>query len=370
MKIKNTKLIKRFEDFILNLKKKDKIAIIHHTDPDGICSAVIMNKIVEKIRKKPIDFIISQESVLIQKSILDQLKNKRINKLIITDICVDQYNSSKLKKIAKFAEIVILDHHKLYKNLNSKKIIHIKPQLITYRADSSAYCVSKLCFDFGSKITDLQSIDWVAAVGIIGDCTFDYWKPFMDSVFKKYNIKRNKNIFKNVLGEIAELIFFTVAYDVNKTSLCYNVLNNSRNYKDLLHSKLQKYRKEIRKEINYWKNNVEELAEVYSKQELIFDFIKPRYPIKAVISTFLGYKYPNKTIIIAEDMNKNFIQLSARRRDYKVAVNDLLENALKGLHGANGGGHVTSAGGKLKKKDIFTFKENILRILERRDVFN
>ena len=52
MKIKNKKLIKRFEEFVSGIKKDDKVGIIYHSDPDGICSAVILANIIKRTRKK------------------------------------------------------------------------------------------------------------------------------------------------------------------------------------------------------------------------------------------------------------------------------------------------------------------------------
>ena len=124
-----------------------------------------------------------------------------------------------------------------------------------------------------------------------------------------------------------------------------------------------KYKKYVKAEIEYWQSNVRRLAEFYPKQDLIFDFIKPKYQIKAAISTIMSYKYPHKTVIIAQDMNKGVVHVSARRRDNKVAVNNLLEKATHSLKDASGGGHSTAAGGILKAKDIFAFKENVLRLL-------
>ena len=45
MEIKNRELAERLDSFIRGLKKEDRIAILHHTDPDGVSSAAILHKI-------------------------------------------------------------------------------------------------------------------------------------------------------------------------------------------------------------------------------------------------------------------------------------------------------------------------------------
>jgi len=367
MKIKNKALKKRFEKWISGVKKEDRIAILHHTDPDGISSAVIMNKIIEKIRGKPIDLRLNQKSeeLFLTRLTYNKITEKNINKLIIVDMGVDQAKNNLLEKIQKFTEVLIIDHHKVYKDVNSKRCTLIKPQMIFSKVNPASYCCSKFCYDLCNSLIDISEFGWIATIGIIGDCAYDDWRNFIRKVLKRYNIKPNKDILKTRLGKITELLFFTEAYSTKKIGLCFEILDKAKSYKDVLQSKLKRYKKYVKAEIEYWQSNVRRLAKFYPKQDLIFDFIKPKYPIKAAISTIISYKYPNKTVIIAQDMNQGVIHLSARRRDHKIAVNNLIESATRNLKGANGGGHITAAGGVLRTKDLFVFKENILRLLSR-----
>lgn len=371
MRIKNERLIRKAESFFLNLKKEDRIAILHHTDPDGITSGVIINKIIKKVIGKEVSLKINQkpDEIFITKETLKLLKKNRVNKFIVTDLSIDQYKDNILKEVTKFAEIFILDHHKLYRDLNSDKITHVKPQLVFKKVDPSAYCAAKFALDLGSRIVKVDELDWIAAIGMIGDQVINKWKTFKKKVFSRYKIKDKKNIFDTSIGKVTETIFFTEAYDTKKIGECFERINSAKNFKTVLDSKLKDYRKKVENEINYWKNNVLKFAEFYPKQELIFDYIKPRYAIKSAISSVISNKYPNKTIIIAQDMKNDFIQLSVRRMDKKIAVNELLEKVLKNFHSANGGGHINSAGGRIRKEDLYKFKNSILDMMENRVIF-
>ncbi len=367
----NKNLRNRFKDFIYDVKSSDKVAILHHTDPDGITSAVIINKILSKQRNKEIDLRINQkpDELFITENTFKKLKQKKINKLIITDLSVDQYKDKLISKVEEFAEILILDHHKLYNDLNSKKIVHIKPQMIKKNIDPSRYSTSKLAYDLCSEIDCVEELDWIAAIGMIGDQVITKWKPFMNKVFKRYGIKNKKDVFDTTIGKVTETIFFTEAYDINKIKECYEIINHAKSFKEISKSKLNNYRKKVEKEIDYWKNNVIRFAEIYPKHEIIFDYIKPRYSIKSAISSVISNKYPNKTIIIAQDMKSDFVQLSVRRMDKKIAVNELLERALKNFKGASGGGHINSAGGRIRKKDLYRFMDSIKDIMDNRPIF-
>ena len=46
---------KKFAIFISGISKNDRVAVMHHTDPDGVSSGVIMSKVIERTRGKKID---------------------------------------------------------------------------------------------------------------------------------------------------------------------------------------------------------------------------------------------------------------------------------------------------------------------------
>lgn len=364
-------LVKSFNDFIRNISNNDKVGILHHTDPDGISSAVIMNKIVHESRNKSIDVQINQKpyELNITEKTLSVLKKNKVNKFIIVDLSVDQYSKKTLNKITKFAEILIIDHHKLYKNLNTDSIVHIKPQLFCKGILAGQYNTSKLVFDLGSGLFDLKRYDWLAALGIIGDQTNDTWKSFLKSVYKRNKLVFHNDVSKTRIGRVTDIVYLTEVYDVNKVSKCYHILNQAENYKDVLKSDLKEYQKKVVQEINYWKKNVIKYAEIFPNQEIVFDYIKPRYHIRSVICSILSNKYPDKTVIIAQDTKNDFIHLSVRRKDHKIAVNELLEKILKNFTGAAGGGHVHAAGGVIRKQDLYKFRDNVISMMDNRVIF-
>lgn len=371
MKIKNKKLVQNFKVFFQRIEKKDKIAILHHTDPDGITSAVIMNKAVEKISKKNIDLRINQkpEEISINEETFKRLKDANITKLIITDLCVDQSSKKIVSKIEKFADILIIDHHKLYNDINSEKTVFIKPELVFSMKDHSIYSASKLAYDLSKEIIDVKELDWIAAMGMIGDNVLNRWRTFKQKVFKRYNIKDNKEIYKTSIGKVTETIFLTEAYDFKKVGECFQRIHKAKSYKKVLDTKLKGYRRKVENEIKYWKRNVLRYAEFYPDHEIIFDYIKPRYSIRSAISSEISSRYPNSTIIIAQDMKNDFIQLSVRRQDQRIAVNELLERVLRKFSSANGGGHINSAGGRIRKEDLYRFRNNVLGMMENKVIF-
>ena len=362
---KNAKLVGRFRDFINSISKDDVVAVLHHTDPDGVCSAVIMAKLVEKKIGKRIGLRINQKAgeIPVTDETLEILKSNKVNKLIMTDLSSDQ-DPANLKEIEKFAEILLIDHHKIYNDLNSEKTVFIKPQMISEKKPGS-YPASKLCFDLASEVENIDELDWIAAIGLIGDCAFDYWKQFLDKVLAKYNIEKDPDLFQTKLGKCASLMSDAESFDSSKVEEAFNVLYKSLGPDDLLGSSLQKYRETVENEISYWKEHMNEFAEFFDDIGLVFYMIKSKYRIKAPLNTRLSLELPGKTILLLQESEGNKISISARRRDEKVAVNELLENAIKGLEGASGGGHIPAAGATIRKEDLQKFKENIINILKK-----
>ena len=75
--------------------------------------------------------------------------------------------------------------------------------------------------------------------------------------------------------------------------------------------------------------------------------------------------YPDKTLIFLQHRGDGFVSFSARRQDFKIKCNELLENAVKGLKGAGAGGHVPAAAGRIKEKDLPEFKKRVLSMLSK-----
>jgi single-stranded DNA-specific DHH superfamily exonuclease len=365
MNFKNKKLVNKFKDFVSSITKKDRVAVIHHTDPDGVCSGVIASKLIERIRNKKIDLRINQKGNIhyITNHTLKELKRKKINKVIITDLVVDETPEG-VKKLSKFADVLIIDHHPVYKSLKRKNITLIKSSLVS-NIPPVRYCAAKLTYDLGNILIDLSDLDWIAASGSIGDIAVAPFKSWLNTVFKKYKIKTNKDLFKTPLGKVAILISSAESFDNKNVKLCYDVVYKAKSYKDVLNSRLKKFRKKIDKELQYYIKNLKRFAEIYPKLNLIIYEINPEYNTKSPLCTLLGIKYPHKTILTVSK-KKDKVAISARRGDSNVSVNKLLENAVKGMPHANAGGHVPSAGAVVPKKYYKKFKKRIINILEKK----
>jgi len=349
-------VLEKVDDFLRNITPEDKVCIIHDTDPDGVGSAVIMAKCIERLRGRTIDLRIPLDKAHygLTPEMLRKIKQNQITKLITADFSAE-HDLKSLKKVEKQAEVLIIDHHKLYSDYKSPKVVLYKPQFFT-DIDPSTYCTAKLAYDAAGRMTDVSDLDWMAAAACIADIATKPWKKWLASVFKKYNVPMKKELFQTEIGQVAATVSSTEVYDARLVPKCFDAFYKAKKPKDVINSSFGKYKKIIDKELKKHLKIFEKKTEKYG--DIRIYEMTSEYRIHSVLSTILGLKYPHKTIIIINKTSP-IISVSARRGDKKIAVNNLLEEAIKGFKGANAGGHVPAAGAGFPKKYLKTFKKRI-----------
>lgn len=357
--ITNTKLLERIDTFLTSLAN-ERVALIHDTDPDGVCSAVITATTIKRLRGKPVDLRLPLDKTQygITPAMISALKKHKITTLITLDFSPDQ-NLDLLKTLEKKLRILVVDHHKLYNEYQSSNVILYKPQLFS-TIEPSQYCTAKLAYDMCIRVCDVLDLDWMAVCGCICDIATTPWLSWIKTVFKKYQIPYSHDLFQTPIGQAGATISSTEIYDVNLVDKAFDVFMRAKNPQDVLRSELGKYKTIIDKELNKHLDLFEKKTN--SKKDLFIYELTSPYRIHSVLSTVLGLKYPHRTIIIINTTHSQ-ISVSARRGDKKKAVNELLEQAIMGFDNANAGGHVPAAGAGFPKKHLATFKERLWNTL-------
>ncbi len=348
-----------FSDFFYKMKKTERIAVLYHRDADGFCSALVVAKAIERLRGKKPDFFSSHgyEIIDAKAPFFSALKKKKVSKTIIVDLSVDQ-NPGIIKELETFSDVLLIDHHKLYNDLSGKKTVFIKAQFLS-NIDPSRYPASKLCFDLFNEIVDLRDLAWIACIGILGDFGYHNWADFFDKTMEK-----NKTSLPE-LKKLKELVEAVSVVSLEKTGLLFEDFLAARNPQDLLANKHWKAIEELNAEVDCWFDSIKERAEFFPELELVWLEIKSKRSIKSsLINRLSSELFPNQTVIVVEDRAKPLLFFSARRQDFKVKMNDLLETAVNGINGASAGGHIPAAAGKVPRASLKKFKQNILNLLK------
>jgi len=350
-------LLRKFDNYIKSLSKEDRIALFHHSDADGFCAALLVSRALEQlIGKKPdFRFVVPVPGSALNAEHLAELKAKGANKLISVDLSLDQ-NLIHLKKAEKIMEILILDHHKLYNDVNGEKTVMVKSQMLS-EIEPSHYCASKLSYDLFSRLTPLEKYGWWAAVGIIGDMGDKQWTDFLESAAKKAGITVEQ------LNNIEEIISAVESMSFSGLYGLFSVFY-SANPKELLTGEYAKKVEDFRKELSRYAKDAKENAEIFPEKGLVFYFFESGHQIKSALINELAINaWPGKTVVVVQDFGEGDLRISARREDFKIKVNELLEKAVNGIEGARAGGHAPAAGGRIPRETLETFKRNLLKLV-------
>jgi len=359
------RVIAKFKSFMANMTPTDKVAVIHHTDCDGICSGFVTAEALERLGHKPV-LMRAMSARELYTSLANILKKHEITKTICVDLVVDQV-SSVAERVSEFSDLLVIDHHKIYNELKIDRVTLIKHTHLGIEEYTPA---SRLAYDLFSELVDLRDIKWIAAAGIINDMGYQQNKRFVDLVLKEKGMIAEKgieqeitpdmDIFATTLGKAAAYIGYTGVFVPRRIKQALRVLKSSKHPKDIVASGLASSADELEAERDNIVDYVLKNAEHHD--DLVFCIIESKYRVRGMVINKLSLEqYVDKTIILLLRVGADYV-ISARRQDRKVAVNDLLEEATKGLENAGGGGHAPAAGGQVMVKDLARFKKRLIKL--------
>jgi single-stranded DNA-specific DHH superfamily exonuclease len=201
--------------------------------------------------------------------------------------------------------------------------------------------------------------EWLALVGVIMDAGYLYSEN--DNFIKTAlnNISMSLEEFKQ---KIAFPIGNAILYLNEEPQKAFSLIKNLNNSKDM--SSIEKYSKPIQDEakkiIDDFDKNAENLGGV------LFYYFEPKLSVKGIVTNIsLERENFDKIFIFASSRNAEKITMSARSQGGKIDMADLLHAGIKDLEQAGAGGHFNASGGKIQKKDLEQFKENIREFLKK-----
>lgn len=367
---KNPEQWERIDRFLMSFSPTEKIALIHDADPDGLCSAVIMNRLIARLRGKPADLHLPPPTGTrntVHPEIFALLKKRKVAKAVFTDLAVHE-DAEAMKRLGRQCEALIIDHHAFFQDVTSDRVVLAAPQLLADDIEPARYASSKLAYDFANRHADLSDCDWIAATGVISDMASSAWQEFLAEVFARHGLKPNpKDWFHTDLGTISGMFLAAMTIAEKNVNSCFELLMRAQHPKDVLKDrKLAALRKAYDREINTWVTRAPRLMEKQDQLKLIWYEIAPKYRVNSPVATILSLKPQYRDwVILILSQEKGKVKLSGRCQSQRVSMSLLLKDAVKGLKEASGGGHVPAAGAELLAKDLRVFKQRILDALSK-----
>jgi single-stranded DNA-specific DHH superfamily exonuclease len=360
----------RIDRFLMSFSPKEKIALVHDYDPDGLSSAVIMNKLIERLRGRPADAHFTPphgSKNTIAPETFAELKKRNISKVNFTDLGIHE-DAAAIKRLEKQCEILIIDHHRFFADITSERTALAMPQLLADDIEPSRYCSAKIAFDLANRHADLGENDWIAATGVIADMAGKAWPEFLTQVFARHKLRPNpKDWFRSELGSVSGMFFAAMAIDHKNVNYCFGVMMAAKKPQDVLKDKkLSALRKAFDREINVWVTNAPKRMEQHKDLKLIWYELSPKYHINSPVATILSLRPQyHDWVILSIEKEKGVASCSGRCQSQRIAMNLLLKDATKGLKDAAGGGHVPAAGAHCRVADLQVFKKRVLEALRK-----
>jgi len=334
-----------FFEFMNSLSKKDRIAIISHTDLDGLTSAVLMEEMLSETNIKPrfINFINYGSDMF--NIVYKKLKSKKIGKAFLLDIN-ESSDYEGFRKIQENFGTFLVDHHpsKAY----DKGVIKTKTKdcsaLTLYRIGEGQYHLER----------------WKGLVCATMITEFSYTDdPNLAFIQKLYPRVTRESILNSIPGKVSQLISSGLIYLHGREKRIYDLVKKGKI------NELKRYDKIIRSEVEKVSDEFKEKAEYSSDKELYF-FYSPlkKFDISSFIITTLSVQQKDKTFVFVSDLKdkKGFVKVSARNQSGNVDLNLLMKKGISDLKNASAGGHVKASGASFMKRDLDKFKENLLEL--------
>ncbi|MFA4908021.1 MAG: DHHA1 domain-containing protein [archaeon] len=352
---KGSRKLEEFDSFVEKISAKDRIALFFDNDPDGISSAVITAIALKRIRGRAPETIRHVHHSEFGK--FGKIASaKKFDVIIILDLPLDSFPKV-AKTLEKRGRVLNIDHHGLYREISSKNTLLLKPQFYS-EIEPSRYPTAKMCFDLFSRRTGLPDLDWITAIGIIGDHAWGQWGAFLKKTEKNWGISEKE------LYAVENILAAFLALREGKETEVVRFLLKSDGPKEFLESDFAECVKEFDAEVEKERGIALKKVERDKKHKLLFYRFRPKFRVKNAVISALSYKYPDWNVIVAEEDNTEVLRVSARRQDFGLSMGKLLEESVKGIRGARGGGHVPAAGATMRKKDLRKFRKNLVRVLE------
>ncbi len=325
---------KQAKEFLENINKEDKVAIITHDDLDGFSSGYLLLDFINTKTPNTKVFIHPTKTGYL-KELIPQLKE--FNKIILSDLFPSLIQN--FLEPLKQKQILCIDHHQPEP---------ISKSILEYRESEKYFPASKMIYDL------INGKDWIALAGIIADYGFAYQenKELINLILKKLNLTLEEFKQKIVYPLNNFLIYFQ-----KEEQKAFEIFFSLKSPKDV--EKISQYSETIEKEITKieedFKKNKKEIGKF-----ILYDF-ESKYKIKPLVISKIALDDKEKIYIFLSPKTENpgMLSLSARHQNEKADLPKLLKELLKDLENARAGGHKRASGGILQKKDLEKFKENI-----------
>lgn len=332
-----------FLDFVESIPKNGKVAILSHTDLDGLSSAVFLEEILKakRLSVEYLDFLEIKSEMVHEVGL--KLKSLGITHAFFCDIGIDSIDFEGFKELRKSVEVFLIDHHPMNKGISLwNKII---------KTDSQD-CCGMTCFFLGEGIIDYGEWNWLVCSAIFSDFSYKAEKNF-NYIKKIYPDVTYENISSSVPGINSRIIASALIYYKGNEKYVYDLVKE-RNL-----DKLREFAQTVEDEIDKLVEDFSKEKEYFEKSDIYFYEVKSNFNLASIVCTLVSKLKPESSFVFMQRFG-DFVKFSARNQSSSKDMGELMKFCVQGLEGARGGGHKPAAAAKVREKDLEEFKKRLV----------
>ncbi|MFH0890132.1 MAG: DHHA1 domain-containing protein [Candidatus Aenigmatarchaeota archaeon] len=355
-------LYKDAADWLKLMRKNALVGIVYHRDSDGVCSSVMMHKILKFLGCTSVTTLPCDPAApAVTSTLMKELAKLQPDYLIFLDMAVDQDANPLVLLKQKFdTKIMVIDHHPMSMDLTMLDIKHVNTRMVDSKAYLPAsYIMYKIMAKFSSELAGEYS--WISMIGTIGDHGVDNCPDLVKGFLGVFGeiASTQKEFSTTKYGKASELIMAAKASDNEGIEKARIMLERAINVDAFLANEtLKDWHSEMQVIINHLVNNFEKDAEFQKNANMAIYKINTDKRIESVIASIISDKFPRVTIVVCRE-SADRISCSLRNQK-SVDVGSLAKAAITGLKDARGGGHPQAAAASVLKKDWATFKNALI----------
>ncbi|HLD77510.1 MAG TPA: DHHA1 domain-containing protein [archaeon] len=306
--------------------------LCYHRDADGTTSAAQLLKAFPGFEPHAL------ESPALDPGVRKIILEKKPGLVVFVDLAIDQ-DAKALAQLRKAtgARLLLIDHHPIVKDLNSRAVLHFNSHFRTQAYLPASYLVWQLLARMRKPASP-----WIAAIGTYAD----YGSKECPDVIRA--AARSGASWDDVVAG-AELVTSAITAKGNDGAKhALKALTTAKSYGEFARDeKLQQWRTAVNAELEKILSAAERTPAIGGLRIVT---LTSKFNLVSLVSTILSERHPEEALIVRKKGEKGW-KLSLRNQAGRVDVGALARKATRGI--GRGGGHAKAAGALVSDWDLF-----------------
>ncbi len=357
--------IKPAVEFINKIESGSKVVIAHGHDNDSICSAVVLYKLLKKLKNIDVELFSTKDNFALRDEDVDEIAKSGPTHIVVVDIA-HAASTEHVQKTLSSHDSLVIDHHEPIK---ISGVVYCNPR----NYEKKIYMpVSYIVYKIYEKFFDSSEIAWIAGIGVLSDHAVSIATDLFDQIKRKAprllgrtDLKEEDLFSYSIIGTLAKILDSARVVEGRiGSTLAARTLARVKSYEEIINSgngdsaKLMVWSEIVRKEFKRLVADFNKKRKLI-KRNIIFYEIPSKLFIKSSLAGYLIQFFKDKILVVAQKTDGEF-DISFRRGDnVKTDLNKTAKKSIRGIPNSQGGGHEAASGARVPIKYISQFLKQL-----------